>query len=114
MTARPILPALAPLLAALACHPVEPIATCDPAGRARPICGFQNPEDLALLPDGGHLLVSEYGGSAAGPGRISQLDTATGERRVLFAGGETAEAGPWGEIGTFAGDRVVRIAAEEG
>jgi len=95
MTARTLPLALLPLVAVLSCGSTEPITSCDPTGGARPYCGFQNPEDLALLPDGRHLLVSEYGGGR-GPGRISQLDTVTGERRVLFAGALDAPAGVWG------------------
>jgi hypothetical protein len=79
-----------------ACGSVEPITSCDPIGRATPLCGFQNPEDLALLPDRGHVLVSEYGDAGRRPGRISLLDLATGEHESLFAGGEPEAAGPWG------------------
>jgi hypothetical protein len=84
------------VLGALACARVEPITSCDPIGPATPLCGFQNPEDLALLPDGRHVLVSEYGGGDARPGRISLLDLETSARQILFAGGEPAAPGPWG------------------
>jgi hypothetical protein len=73
----------------------EPITSCDPVGSATPLCGFQNPEDLALLPDG-RVLVSEYGDAGAKPGRISLLDLASGEHESLYAGGGPAGAGPWG------------------
>ena len=44
--------ALAAAALALACSkPREAIIDCTPVGDARPICGFQNPEDLALLPE---------------------------------------------------------------
>lgn len=92
-------------LAGLACsEPVEPITTCAPHGDAHPVCGVQNPEDLALLPDASGVVVSEYGGmQAERAGRLSLLDAAGEERRVLFEGesgreGETAQApGPWGD-----------------
>jgi sugar lactone lactonase YvrE len=86
------------LLAALvfaACGSAPPITSCDPIGAATPLCGFQNPEDLALLPDG-RVLVSEYGDAGAKPGRISLLDLASGSHESLYAGGGPSEPGPWG------------------
>jgi hypothetical protein len=87
-----------PLLAfaLVACGSIEPITSCDPVGSATPICGFQNPEDLALLPDERHVLVSEYGDAGQRPGRISLLDLVSGEHPTLFAGGEPTGPGPWG------------------
>ncbi len=84
----------------VACGSAPPIASCDPIGAAAPLCGYQNPEDLALLPDGRHVLVSEYGGfgeAGARSGRISLLDLESGEHTSLFAGGEPTAPGPWGE-----------------
>ena len=83
------------------CTPsVEPIVSCEVRGAARPVCGFQNPEDLVALPGDRALLVSEYGGmTAAKPGRLSRLDLATEERSVLFEAGD-ASGGPaagWGD-----------------
>ena len=56
----------ATLLAVLAlpghAQQLEPITTCEAVGAARPICGFQNPEDLVVLPGEQALIVSEYGG----------------------------------------------------
>jgi hypothetical protein len=83
-------------LGLVACGSIEPITSCDPIGAATPLCGFQNPEDLALLPDERHVLVSEYGDAGARPGRISLLDLASGEHETLFAGGEPTAPGPWG------------------
>jgi len=78
-----------------ACGSSPPITSCDPIGAATPLCGFQNPEDLALLPDG-RVIVSEYGDAGARPGRISLLDLASGAHESLYAGGGAAEPGPWG------------------
>ena len=88
--------ALCALLAAIACGSVEPIVSCDAVGTASPLCGFQNPEDLALLPDGPHVLVSEYGDGGTRAGRIALLDLASGQREILFEGGEPTAPGPWG------------------
>lgn len=83
-------------LSLVACGSTPPITSCDTIGPATPLCGFQNPEDLALLPDRRHVLVSEYGDAGARPGRISLLDLDTGEHAALFAGGEPVGPGPWG------------------
>jgi hypothetical protein len=88
--------ALVLALGLISCSSVEPITSCDPVGAATPLCGFQNPEDLALLPDRRHVLVSEYGDAGARPGRISLLDLESNEHTSLFAGGEPAGPGPWG------------------
>lgn len=94
--------ALLGLLGALACTPSPaPIVACQARGDAQPLCGFQNPEDLALLPSGERLLVSEYGGmEQARPGVLSRLDLADHARTVLFrsgdAAGETGIPG-WGD-----------------
>lgn len=86
-------------LAAAACgDPVQPIESCDARDGERPLCGVQNPEDLALLPDGSGVLVSEYGGMAAErPGRLSVVDRESGARRVLFEGQPARGPGPWGD-----------------
>ena len=96
MKARHAVLAPCALLAAVACGSVDPIRSCDAVGGATPLCGFQNPEDLALLADGRHVLVSEYGDGGQRPGRISLLDLASGDHATLFAGGEPTAPGPWG------------------
>ena len=77
-----------------------PITTCEPLGAARPICGFQNPEDLVVLPGGQAILVSEYGGMEGDtPGSLSLLVLDTEERRELFRGGDADGATPvWGDL----------------
>jgi hypothetical protein len=86
---------LAPL-GLIACGATPPITSCDAIGAATPLCGFQNPEDLALLPDGRHVIVSEYGDAGVRPGRISLLDLTTRQHESLYAGGGPAGPGPWG------------------
>jgi hypothetical protein len=77
----------------------EPVVSCDAVGNARPLCGYQNPEDLVLLPGGASLLVSEYGGmEGERPGQISRLDLTSEQRTVLYASGDGGEARPgWGD-----------------
>lgn len=77
----------------------EPVLSCEPVGDARPLCGFQNPEDLVVLPGGASLLVSEFGGmQGEHAGALSRLDLATEMRSVLYRGGDggTPEPG-WGD-----------------
>jgi sugar lactone lactonase YvrE len=78
------------------CNAPVPITSCEPIGAATPLCGYQNPEDLALLPGGRHVLVSEYGDSGERAGRISLLDLTSNQHTSLFAGAEPIAAGPWG------------------
>jgi hypothetical protein len=50
------------MLALAACsQPREPVIDCSPAADARPVCGFKNPEDLALLPGTSTLVISQMG-----------------------------------------------------
>jgi len=87
-------------LALLGCGgKVEPILSCEPVGAARPICGFQNPEDLELLPDGEHLLVSEFGSmQGARAGSLALFELASDERTVLYRGGDGGSVTPgWGD-----------------
>ncbi|MGH7291987.1 MAG: hypothetical protein ACREJT_12295, partial [Myxococcota bacterium] len=58
--------------------PQDPIVDCTPSGDARPICGFQNPEDLAQLPASGALVISQMGrmdGSKSGSMVFFELAT---------------------------------------
>jgi hypothetical protein len=77
----------------------EPVVSCDPVGNARPLCGFQNPEDLVALPGDASLLVSEYGGmEGEHPGQISRLDLASEQRTVLYRSGDGGEKQTgWGD-----------------
>lgn len=84
-----------------ACTAPEGITTCEPAAGLEPICGFQNPEDLARVPGTRALLVSQFGTmDGAQPGNLARFDTTGGGPAVVFAGGdaegESATPG-WGE-----------------
>jgi len=77
-----------------------PYLACEAVGPARPICGFQNPEDLAPLPGDEALLVSEYGAIEGGKaGDLALLVLDTDKRRVLFRGGDAKGAAHpgWGD-----------------
>jgi len=59
---------------ALACSSDLPTLTeCEPVGGVSPVCGFHNPEDLALLPGGGWILASQGGEMGGGEGRPGSL-----------------------------------------
>ena len=86
-------------LVALACGRAEPVLSCDAVGPATPICGFTNPEDLELLPDGSGLVVSEFGAmDGKGVGAIARLGLASGSRGLLWRGGDVGALAPgWGD-----------------
>ena len=89
-------------LALVGCAPDHPIVMeCADAQGIHAICGMQNPEDLALLPDGRTVVVSQFGlmdGSQAGNLAFFDLDRETVE--IAYAGGTTAARLPtagWGD-----------------
>ncbi|MCH2171426.1 hypothetical protein MK489_11630 [Myxococcota bacterium] len=91
------------VVGALACATPVPhdsiITTCEPSGPARPLCNFQNPEDMVVLPGHEGVIVSEFGAMEGGhPGRLSLLVLDTEERRVLFEGSDGAgTTARWGD-----------------
>jgi hypothetical protein len=93
------LPALAALILssfplAYAADSVAP--SCSPAGNVTPICGLHAPEDLELLPDGKHLLVSQMPDHAnPNSGGLAVMDLATNRVQPLMIKNEF-KAG-WGE-----------------
>ena len=67
------------LLGACESDKTPPVTGCAPADPLLPVCGFQQPEDIELLPDGKTLLISQMGeqdGSLAGS--FALYDTASG------------------------------------
>lgn len=86
------------MLSLMSCNSIEPIKSCDPIGNAHPLCGWQNPEDMAALPDGRHVIVSEYGGmNGEKSGTLSLLSLQTKARKVLFRGDSSTKVGIWGD-----------------
>jgi hypothetical protein len=78
---------------------LEVIGDCRPERGIRPICGFHNPEDLALLDDSRTLVVSQFGsldGSQAGS--LALFDIVSESLRITFpSSGEPTTTGPvWG------------------
>lgn len=68
-----------------ACSGGDPILTCEDDGNAHPICGFQNPEDLALLDDGQTVVVSQYGSMTEDKsGSLALFDLDSESLRVVF------------------------------
>ena len=80
----------------LACRdPLPPIETCEATETLEPICGFQNPEDLAVLPKGDFLLVSQFGSmDGAEPGSIALFDWQNREHRQLFPSSDEGKTFP--------------------
>ena len=75
-------------------HP--PVSGCDAVDSLVPVCGFQQPEDIELLPDGRTLLISQMGeadGSYAGS--LALYDTASGTITRLPSSVPSASA-HWG------------------
>lgn len=77
-----------------------PIVACEPVANARPICRFENPEDMVPLPGGEALLIGEYGRSAEDhSGGLVLFTLADEQVETVFRGGErpaVAESG-WGD-----------------
>lgn len=99
---RRALAAALALLAAAACsRPRTPIMDCAAAQDARPICGFHDPEDLALLPAAHALVVSEMGApDGARPGALSFFALESESRTPAYPLSGAADAAPragWGD-----------------
>ncbi len=69
------------VLAAVGCSGPPPIQVCEARDGLVPVCGFENPEDLAGLP-GGWLVLSEMDRSGEG-GAITAYRPSDGAKRVL-------------------------------
>ena len=90
------------LLVSTGCSPSQPLLThCEDAMGIHAICGFQNPEDLALLPDQRRVVVSQFGAmDGARPGNLGIFDLETEAFEVVYTGGDNgAESADevWGD-----------------
>ena len=72
---------------------------CQPMNDTSVYCGYQNPEDLVVVPDGSALVVSEMGEFMLDtPGGLSMLDLTAGERGEIAIDWSGADAA-WGAEG---------------
>jgi hypothetical protein len=90
----PIIFALALLALAAGCAArTDPIVGCAREGALEPVCGFENPEDLALLPDGRTVLVSQMavdGMGGSGRGSLARFRRGEAGPDALFPQGDAA------------------------
>jgi hypothetical protein len=82
-------------------EPREAIVDCTAADDARPVCGFQNPEDLAQLPESRALVISQMGTmDGSHSGSIVFFDLATDAITPAFGGASARGIEPtrgWGD-----------------
>ena len=75
--------------------PFEPLVGCESNDEIQVVCGFKNPEDLVIIPDGSGLIVSEYGGQKPiqeeGVGKQDQRNAWVVERILAHTGGTLEE-----------------------
>lgn len=84
-----------------ACSPgtIDPIQGCEASDRMTPICAFQSPEDIEVLPGETALLVGEYGGlGGTVRGTLKVLHLADHRVEVLYPKPGAAAAGVAGQI----------------
>ncbi len=60
------------------------ITDCVDQGNLHPVCGLQSPEDIAIVPGGDYLLLSELGSMGERPGRIVLFNVADESWKPLF------------------------------
>jgi hypothetical protein len=60
------------------------VSDCDDRGELHPVCGMQSPEDIAVVPGGRYLLLSELGNMGEFPGRILLFDVGDESWRPLY------------------------------
>ena len=92
------------LVPLLACSSEPVVLTdCDARDGLTPICGFQNPEDLALLPGGAWIVVSQYAADESQTGSLVGFRLSDSRRVALFPpsprGADLSAAAPlpgWG------------------
>jgi hypothetical protein len=91
---RTPVPALSAALALGLCACAQdPITTCESKDNARPVCGFQRPEDVDTLPGGRFLIVSQMGNlETVAPGTLALFDRANDSITVLYPTPDAAAA----------------------
>jgi hypothetical protein len=66
------------------------ITDCVEKGDLHPVCGLQSPEDIAIVPGGDYLLLSEFGEFGEFPGRIVLFDVADESWQPIFPDGKVS------------------------
>ena len=73
------------------------VIACDEVANISPVCGFHNPEDLAVVPGSEFLVVSEMGAFLTdAPGALSLLDIKNNQRAPLAINWDATEP-RWGD-----------------
>ena len=84
------------LLAGCGGDSLTPVLDCEAGFGIDVVCGFRNPEDMALAPDG-RIIVSQFGGMQGDPGSLVLYEPETRSLTTLFPG-LSARIGPeWGD-----------------
>jgi len=82
---------------------VTPVIECEPGDGLIPVCGFQNPEDLAQVPGSDWLIVSQFGlMDGSRPGNLALFERNQESLEVVFqpTGSPKPSGGAgWGEPG---------------
>lgn len=73
-----------PLLCACSVPEDTLVTDCVDKGNLHPVCGLQSPEDIAIVPGGDYLLLSELGNMGEFPGRIVLFDVRDESWRPIF------------------------------
>ena len=80
------------------------ISDCQGVAEREVLCGWQKPEDMELLPDGRHLVVSQMAaGHGSVAGSLALLDTRDGSKQV-WPMAEVAVSDGWGDADCAAPD----------
>lgn len=92
------------MLLLTSCTEIE--TSCAPTATVTPLCGVQMPEDIEALPDGGGLLIGEFGNMGQLPGALTWYQPASGADFVRLATSDTITGtGPTGERESGDGER---------
>ena len=67
--------------------PFQPLTGCESNEELNVVCGFSNPEDLALTPDNNYFILSEYGGQKpiqeVLPGKLALFHIPSRTKKIL-------------------------------
>ena len=84
------------LLAGCGGDSLTPILSCENSFGIDVDCGFQNPEDMALAPDG-RIIVSQFGGMDGSPGSLVLYEPQTRSLTTLFPVPSARREPEWGD-----------------